>query len=86
MFHFRSIPMCSARHTDTNARLSACPDLDTFRRCSSINPNYCAECAGIRTDSDRYVELRKLVELWQHSDNQRDHQERAALLLNWKHR
>lgn len=43
-------------------------------------------CGDKRTDSDRYAELRKLVESWQHSDNQRDHQERAARILNWSHR
>lgn len=46
--------------------------------------SYCARCAGaaVRTDSDRYAELRKLVESWQTGGNQgvKDN------LLQWRHR
>ena len=45
--------------------------------------SYCARCAGVRprTDSDRYAELRKLVELWQsHTVGS------SQSLANWSHR
>ena len=65
MFHFRGNPTCSARTSDTKAICSVAPDLETFRDCQIVNAHYCAECAGIRSDSERYAELRKLVEAWQ---------------------
>ena len=89
MFHFRGNPTCSTRASDSGSIVSAAPDLATFRDCHS--GKYCAECAGTRTDSERYAELRKLVE-----DCQREAMDPASplvvfdnalrLVLDWRHR
>ena len=55
MFHFSGNPTCSERTSDAEARVSVAPDLKTFRDCQIVNARYCAECAGIRPDSDRYT-------------------------------
>lgn len=91
MFHFSGNPTCSERTSDADARVSVAPDLKTFRDCQIVNARYCAECAGIRSDSDRYAELRKLVE-----DCQREAMDSASpvvmfdnalrLVLDWRHR
>mgnify|MGYP001233727988 CR=1 FL=1 len=81
MFHFSGNPTCSSRTSDTKARVSVAPDLDAFRDCQNTNARYCAECAGIRSDSDRYAELRKLVEAWQSIANQAT----KDRLLAWRH-
>ena len=89
MFHFSGNPTCSERTSDAEARVSVAPDLKTFRDCQI--GKYCAECAGTRTDSERYAELRKLVE-----DCQREAMDPASpvvvfdnalrLVLDWRHR
>ena len=91
MFHFSGNPTCSERTSDAEARVSVAPDLKTFRDCQIVNARYCAECAGIRSDSDRYAELRQLVE-----DCQREAMDPASpvvvfdnalrLVLDWSHR
>ena len=82
MFHFRENPTCSIRTSDNNDIVSVAPDIATFQDCQSTNPRYCAECAGIiRSDSDRYSELRKLVESWQsHTVGS------SQTLAEWSHR
>ena len=91
MFHFSGNPTCSERTSDAEAIVSVAPDLKTFRDCQIVNARYCAECAGIRSDSDRYAELRQLVE-----DCQREAMDPASpvvmfdnalrLVLDWRHR
>ena len=49
--------------------------------------SYCARCAGVpsRTDSDRYAELRKLVEAYQTAKSYEDDAPLQAL-RDWSHR
>ena len=61
--------------------VAACASLDEFVALTRANPdNYCATC--MRTDSDRYTELRKLVECWQKNLGQAH----KDALIQWKHR
>ena len=60
--------------------VASCASLDVFVALARANPdNYCATC--MRTDSDRYAELRKLVEAWQlHTAGS------SQALADWIHR
>ena len=82
MFHFRGNPTCSTRASDSGSIVSAAPDLATFQDCHS--GKYCAECAGIRSDSDRYAELRQLVEAYQNAKCYEDDEPLKAL-REWSH-
>ena len=84
MFHFRGNPTCSTRASDSGSIVSAAPDLATFRDCHS--GKYCAECAGIRSDSDRYAELRRLVEAVQIDSKLGTARAALDALLDWRHR
>ena len=88
MFHFIGNPTCSARTSDTEARVSSAPDLETFQDCQSTDPRYCAECANVRSDFDRYAELRALVEDLQRSAASpfAGTDEQIKRLLEWSHR
>lgn len=49
--------------------VSADTDFATFKAHQLADPD---ECAGVRTDSDRYAELRALVEKWQAAHREHD--------------
>ena len=62
-----------------------------FQRLRKEHPeSYCARCAGEqpRTDSERYAELRKLVEAWQQwqREPRYDPDNAPERLLEWSHR
>lgn len=96
MIHFAGNPKCT-RRAGRKHILSDVTSLDDFRELCHWRPAvYCSECAEApltspRTDSDRYAELRKLVE-----DTQREAMDPASplvvfdnalrLLLDWSHR
>ncbi len=82
MIHFVGSPNCPARQgvvTDSEAQTG-----EEYRALLEEFPGaYCAACdpGPIRTDSDRYAELRKLVEAWQ------SHQAGSSTALaEWRHR
>ena len=58
--------------------VSANTDFATFKAHQLADPD---ECNG-RTDSERYAELRKLVECWQKNLGQAH----KDALIQWKHR
>ena len=82
MIHYADNPSCSALRNDKAPHLmSSSPGM--FRNWQRASPSdYCAECASdARTDSDRYAELRKLVEAWQsHTVGS------SQALADWSHR
>ena len=67
MLHFVDNPTCAALKLDKDPRISSVKTLHWFRSWQRSHPDkYCAECAATsRTDSERYAELRALVEAWQ---------------------
>ena len=82
MVHFFGNPNCPARHgvvTDSEA-----PSEEVFRSLLAEFPrDYCSACvsSSARSDSDRYAELRKLVEAWQsHTTGS------SQTLAEWRHR
>ena len=82
MIHFVGSPNCPARQgvvTDSEAQTG-----EEYRALLEEFPGaYCAECdpGPIRTDSDRYAELRLLVESWQsHTTGS------SQTLAEWSHR
>ena len=93
MIHFVGNPNCIRRNcANSNSEiLSDVTSLDDFRELFRWRPAvYCCECAEAsialpRTDSDRYAELRKLVEAVQ--IDSKIGTARAALdaLLDWRH-
>lgn len=57
--------------------------IDDFRELHAKEPTrYCSLCLTVRTDSERYAELRKLVECWQKNLGQAH----KDALIQWKHR
>ena len=88
MIHFdNECPQKECWHT-----VSVVEDIETYRMCAIQSPSlYCKACVNLRTDSERYAELRALVE-----DTQREAMDPASslvifdntlrLLLDWKHR
>ena len=91
MIHFVGNPNCIRRNcANSNSEiLSDVTSLDDFRELCRWRPAvYCCECAEAsialpRSDSDRYAELRKLVEAW------KDQQDDIAVvnsLRAWSHR
>ena len=82
MIHYADNPSCSAMRDDPQCSvISTSPGM--FRNWQRACPSsYCAECASdARTDSDRYAELRKLVEAWQsHTTGS------SQTLADWRHR
>ena len=86
MIHFPANPSCVTRSKDNDARISRVADLDEFRDWRRTFPEaYCPECANeakVRTDSERYAELRQLVECWQKNLGQAH----KDALIQWKHR
>lgn len=89
MIHFAGNPNCTIRTKDRIGPVSRVSDLGEFREWRRTFPDaYCSECADEplpRTDSDRYAELRKLVEAVQ--IDSKIGTARAALdaLLDWRH-
>ena len=60
--------------------------LEDFREFHEKEPKrYCSLCLTIRTDSDRYAELRKLVEAYQSAKSYDDDVPLQAL-RDWSHR
>ena len=74
MLHFVDKPTCAALKLDKDPRISSVKSFHWFCSWQRSHPDkYCAECAATsRTDSDRYTELRKLVEAWQEAHRQHD--------------
>ena len=63
--------------------LSSTDNLETYREYAKTWPSfYCKACVKRRTDSERYAELRKLVECWQKNLGQAH----KDALIQWKHR
>lgn len=59
---------------------------EDFRELHAKEPTrYCSLCLTIRTDSDRYAELRKLVEAYQTAKSYNDDAPLQAL-RDWSHR
>jgi len=89
MIHFPANPSCVTRSKDNDARISRVADLDEFRDWRRTFPEaYCPECANeakVRTDSERYAELRKLVEAYQNAKSYEDDAPLQAL-RDWSHR
>lgn len=86
MLHFAANPECSALKRDKDPRNSSLQSLDWFRTWHRTNTNlYCAECAASRDDSERYAELRKLVEAFQNAKSGEDDAPLQAL-RDWSHR
>ena len=67
MLHFHDNPACATLKLDPTPLISSVQSLDWYRSWWRSQPyEYCAECAtNSRTDSERYAELRALVEAWQ---------------------
>ena len=67
MLHFHDNPACATLKLDPTPLISSVQSLDWYRSWQRSQPDkYCAECAtNSRTDTDRYAELRALVEAWQ---------------------
>lgn len=84
MIHFHGNPNCSARRSRDIS--STADDLEEYSNLYRSDPwRYCSECLtpeSIRTDSERYAELRKLVECWQKNLGQAH----KDALIQWKHR
>ena len=91
MIHFVGNPNCIRRNCGNSELLSDVTSLDDFRELCRWRPAvYCCECAEAsvalpRTDSDRYAELRKLVEAWQSAKSYDDDVPLQAL-RDWSHR
>lgn len=89
MIHFPANPSCVTRSKDNDARISRVADLDEFRDWRRTFPEaYCPECANeakVRTDSERYAELRALVEAYQNAKSYEDDAPLQAL-RDWSHR
>ncbi len=63
--------------------VSVVEDVETYRMRAIQSPSlYYKACVNIRTDSERYAELRKLVECWQKNLGQAH----KDALIQWKHR
>jgi hypothetical protein len=88
MIHFAGKPDCAIRTKDGTGHVSRVTDLDEFREWwRSLPAAYCSECANEptpRTDSDRYAELRKLVEAYQNAKCYEDDEPLKAL-REWSH-
>lgn len=84
MIHFHGNPNCGSRGSRDIS--STAEDLEEYSSLYRSNPcRYCSECLTpepIRTDSERYAELRKLVECWQKNLGQAH----KDALIQWKHR
>lgn len=60
--------------------------IDDFRELHAKEPTrYCSLCLTVRTDSERYAELRKLVEAYQTAKSYEDDAPLQAL-RDWSHR
>jgi hypothetical protein len=62
---------------------------EDFRELHAKEPTrYCSLCLTIRTDSNRYAELRALVETWQHwqREPRYDQADAPERLMDWSHR
>jgi hypothetical protein len=88
MIHFVGSPNCPARQgvvTDSEAQTG-----EEYRALLEDFPGtYCAECdpGPIRTDSDRYAELRELVEAWIATHTGLPFANEAwQALFDWRHR
>ena len=82
MVHYADNPSCSTLRDDKKPQVIA-TNPGMFRNWHRAMPNeYCAECATeSRSDSDRYAELRKLVEAWQ------SHQAGSSTAIaDWRHK
>lgn len=87
MMHFHGNPECPLMDTDF-ASVSEADTEDKFRELRAAFPDmYCTACVpgDGRTDSDRYTELRKLVEAWQNAKCYEDDEPLQAL-RDWSHR
>lgn len=84
MIHFHGNPNCGSR--GSRDITSTAEDLEEYSNLYRSDPwRYCSECLtpeSIRTDSERYAELRKLVECWQKNLGQAH----KDALIQWKHR
>lgn len=92
MLHFNGNPECPLRTHQLH--VSEAETEDEFRELRAEFPDdYCSACAPGkgRTDSDRYAELRKLVEAWQSAYHQndkaqtKDHPITEGWLKHWLH-
>ena len=76
MIHFAGNPQCP--QLQGGGQLSSASTHEEYRKIFDLTPipdRYCKICVSIqapRTDSDRYTELRKLVEAWQEAHRQHD--------------
>lgn len=84
MIHFHGNPNCGSR--GSRDITSTADDLEEYSNLYRSDPwRYYSECLtpeSIRTDSERYAELRKLVECWQKNLGQAH----KDALIQWKHR
>ena len=87
MLHFHDNPACATLKLDPTPLISSVQSLDWYRSWWRSQPyKYCAECAtNSRTDSERYAELRKLVEAYQSAKSYDDDAPLQAL-RDWSHR
>lgn len=80
MIHFHGNPNCGSR--GSRDITSTADDLEEYSNLYRSDPwRYCSECLtpeSIRTDSERYAELRALVEAWQSAHRANDQAETAA--------
>ncbi len=89
MIHFREhFGLCSqAKEGDV---ISTTSSISTYRLLCAESPLFCQECAGYddeRTDSDRYAELRALVEAWISTHTGLPFANEAwQALFDWRHR
>jgi hypothetical protein len=90
MLHFIDNPTCAALKLDKDPRISSVKSFHWFCSWQRSHPDkYCAECAATsRTDSERYAELRALVEAWQHwqREPRYDQADAPERLMDWSHR
>lgn len=87
MVHYADNPSCSTLRDDKKPQVIA-TNPGMFRNWHRAMPNeYCAECATeSRSDSDRYAELRKLVEAVQIDSKLGTARAALDALLDWSHR
>ena len=87
MLHFHDNPACATLKLDPTPLISSVQSLDWYRSWWRSRPyEYCAECAtNSRTDSERYAELRALVEAFQSAKSYEDDAPLQAL-RDWSHR
>lgn len=87
MIHFHGNPNCGSRRSCDIS--STAEDLEEYSNLYRSDPwRYCSECLtpeSIRTDSERYAELRALVEAYQTAKSYEDDAPLQAL-RNWIHR